>query len=334
MRGHIFDCEREGERTMRARAFELVPGGVLTALDVDEAIERRRTGDGSFWFDVDGYDVGEIEVWLQRLEMPRLVTLLATGRGPLDLISLPRSAYLGVTVFADETGDRLEAARAIVSTDTLVTFHPEQLAMDAPAQEILDEVDTVDLSPSRLLVLLMLVQVQHTRRVAMALWDAQSRLDAQLDDDVRNVEYEQVREQKMAVARLSEVAESQTECFEFLAGAESEDLDFTRHVGNIAQLVAAARSMRRLAERLDEAANDLRRNRELNQQRKMTHRLNILTVITAIFTPLTLMAGIWGMNFENMPGLTTTYGYAIALGMMVVIAVVLLRYFRREGWFD
>lgn len=319
---------------MRSTAFELVEGEGLVPCDVDDAIERRRAGDGSFWFDVDGYTPDEIEAWLQRLELPPLFTHLATGRGSLDLISLPRSAYVGVTVFADDEGDRLQTAGAIVSGDALVTFHSEQLVMEAPTQEILDEIEPAGLSPSRLLVLLLLVQVQRTRRVAMKLWEAQSELDAQLDDGATNVEFEQVRSQKMAVARLSEVAESQTECFEFLAGAESEELDFAEHVGNVAQLVAAARSMRRLAERLDRAANDLRKNRELHQQRKMTHRLNILTVITAIFTPLTLMAGIWGMNFENMPGLTTTYGYAVALAVMVAIAGLLLRYFRREGWFD
>ena len=40
------------------------------------------------------------------------------------------------------------------------------------------------------------------------------------------------------------------------------------------------------------------------------------------------------MNIENMPGLSTTYGYAVALGLMVLIAILLLRHFRRTGWLD
>lgn len=55
-----------------------------------------------------------------------------------------------------------------------------------------------------------------------------------------------------------------------------------------------------------------------------SHNLNsimrVLTVITAVFAPLTLVAGIYGMNFVNMPELHWQYGYFYALGFMTVIA--------------
>ena len=67
-----------------------------------------------------------------------------------------------------------------------------------------------------------------------------------------------------------------------------------------------------------------------------SHQLNktmqALTVITAIFIPLGLLAGIYGMNFENMPELHTRYGYYILLGTMVMIATTLLALFKRKGW--
>lgn len=58
-----------------------------------------------------------------------------------------------------------------------------------------------------------------------------------------------------------------------------------------------------------------------------------LTVLSAIFLPLTLIAGIFGMNFENMPELKYAYAYPIALGGMLVLAVILLLLFRRRGYF-
>lgn len=55
-----------------------------------------------------------------------------------------------------------------------------------------------------------------------------------------------------------------------------------------------------------------------------SHQLNstmrVLTVITAIFVPLTFIAGIYGMNFDNMPELHTPYGYFYTLGGMLIIA--------------
>jgi magnesium transporter len=67
-----------------------------------------------------------------------------------------------------------------------------------------------------------------------------------------------------------------------------------------------------------------------------SHRLNrvmqILTIITVIFVPLTFLAGIYGMNFENMPELSTRSGYFIVIAIMFVIAVTQLIYFRKKRW--
>ncbi len=61
--------------------------------------------------------------------------------------------------------------------------------------------------------------------------------------------------------------------------------------------------------------------------------MKVLTIITSIFAPLTLIAGIYGMNFETMPELTWQYGYFLILGIMGVIAVAMFSWFRRLGWF-
>lgn len=67
-----------------------------------------------------------------------------------------------------------------------------------------------------------------------------------------------------------------------------------------------------------------------------SHRLNnimkILTIVTAIFVPLSFLAGVYGMNFENMPELKSRSGYFVLLGVMGAIAFVLLTIFRRRRW--
>ena len=68
-----------------------------------------------------------------------------------------------------------------------------------------------------------------------------------------------------------------------------------------------------------------------------SHRLNktmqILTVITAIFVPLTFIAGIYGMNFEVMPELGFKYGYFLLLGFMAVLGIALVVLFKKLKWF-
>ena len=60
--------------------------------------------------------------------------------------------------------------------------------------------------------------------------------------------------------------------------------------------------------------------------------MKVLTIISAVFIPLTLVAGIYGMNFKFQPELGWRWGYPLALGLMVAIAVALLLYFKARGW--
>ncbi len=90
----------------------------------------------------------------------------------------------------------------------------------------------------------------------------------------------------------------------------------------------------RIVDRLGGRLDDLHQRFVVNSQEKMNQRLAFLTVISAIFLPLTLLAGIYGMNFEVMPELGLPYAYPAALGLMAAIAIGMWRFFKRKGWFD
>ncbi|GGB60663.1 magnesium/cobalt transporter CorA [Fictibacillus barbaricus] len=66
---------------------------------------------------------------------------------------------------------------------------------------------------------------------------------------------------------------------------------------------------------------------------RMNRIMKTLTVITTIFMPLTFIAGIYGMNFDNMPELHWHYGYFIVLGAMLTIGISMILWFIRKGWF-
>lgn len=65
---------------------------------------------------------------------------------------------------------------------------------------------------------------------------------------------------------------------------------------------------------------------------RMNEVMKVLTIISTIFIPLTFIAGVYGMNFKNMPELEWQPGYFVILGVMVTIAVCLMVYFRRQRW--
>jgi magnesium transporter len=65
---------------------------------------------------------------------------------------------------------------------------------------------------------------------------------------------------------------------------------------------------------------------------RMNEVMKVLTIIATIFIPLTFIAGVYGMNFRYMPELGWRWGYFIVLGLMVVIGILMVLFFRRKKW--
>jgi magnesium transporter len=69
------------------------------------------------------------------------------------------------------------------------------------------------------------------------------------------------------------------------------------------------------------------------QNNRMTEVMKVLAVISTIFIPLTFIAGVYGMNFEDMPELHSKWGYPITLASMILLGACMLYYFKRKKWF-
>lgn len=103
--------------------------------------------------------------------------------------------------------------------------------------------------------------------------------------------------------------------------------DVTEHLDQVSQVT--------------ESYRDLASTLILVHQSSVSNRINdvmrLLAVVTTVFTPLTFLAGVYGMNFDrghaaNMPELSWRFGYLFFWLVSAVISGVLLYYFRRKGW--
>ena len=65
---------------------------------------------------------------------------------------------------------------------------------------------------------------------------------------------------------------------------------------------------------------------------RMNEVMKVLTMIATIFIPLTFIAGIYGMNFENMPEIGFTWGYPLVLILMLIVSFFMIVYFKRKDW--
>jgi len=65
---------------------------------------------------------------------------------------------------------------------------------------------------------------------------------------------------------------------------------------------------------------------------KMNEVMKVLTIMASIFIPLTFLAGIYGMNFDNIPELHYKNSYYILWGVMIFVFLMMIYYFKRKKW--
>ncbi len=108
---------------------------------------------------------------------------------------------------------------------------------------------------------------------------------------------------------------------------EKNTLYFKDATDHVSHVLDSAEHMRELVANLVELNNN-------NLNNKMNSIMKTLTLVAAIFIPLTFLAGIYGMNFEYIPELSWKYSYFVLLGIMAVITIILLWLMKRKGWFN
>ncbi|MEP6595912.1 MAG: magnesium/cobalt transporter CorA [Ginsengibacter sp.] len=70
-----------------------------------------------------------------------------------------------------------------------------------------------------------------------------------------------------------------------------------------------------------------------NVNLKMNEVMKVMAIVTCLLAPATVIGGIFGMNFTRIPWLHNTYGFFIAVGLMLIIPIYMIFAFKRKGWF-
>jgi magnesium transporter len=142
---------------------------------------------------------------------------------------------------------------------------------------------------------------------------------------------EEVMDLKRSVARLIRISSKQENVLYRLSHGEfpqiaEKHLPFYRDVyDHLLRVTILAENYRDLVNGLMDIHLSVIANRT-------NEVMKLMAIFSAIVLPLSLIAGIYGMNFDNMPELRTRYGYFMTLGLMLLLALGLLIYFWRKGW--
>ncbi len=135
------------------------------------------------------------------------------------------------------------------------------------------------------------------------------------------------------IRQLADIIEDQYVGFKILVSFLDVDTE-KEGLEKLKNLLNGFKEFNRMVGRLEEKAESSRTQFMLIHQEESAHKINILTILQAIFIPLTFIAGVYGMNFRNIPELNWQNGYYFIWGSFVVLSGLLLIYFKKNGWFD
>ena len=154
--------------------------------------------------------------------------------------------------------------------------------------------------------------------------------DAILDDD-KEVPIEDINAFRRGIIRMTAYYQQYAVMVQALSTNEDGMMEpneaeaFGSLVGYVDRLVTRAETIR-------EYSMQLRELRQTQMDMQQNNTMQLLTIVTVLFAPLTLMAGWFGMNFANMPGINEPWGFAALSIFGLLVTITLIIWFRKKKW--
>jgi Mg2+ and Co2+ transporter CorA len=187
-------------------------------------------------------------------------------------------------------------------------------------------------SPDDLMQRLLSAMVDHYLELRQPLAERLDDWQRQLLDPRKPFrDWKKILESRQLIRQLQNLSEEQRDAIQEWRDYRIGDLSSAMQArfADIVEHIERVRNHARTTEHQAESAVQL-------YFAAMSHRtteiMRLLTLITAIFMPLTLITGLFGMNFDFIPGLHSRAGFWLSVLAMVGVVVGMLAYFRRKRW--
>jgi len=315
--------------------YEIKQDQSIEKVEFEEFLDFRVDTDRLFFIQALSADIEYLSYWLSRIGADPLVhercidTVTTSGvyaYGKMFVLQLP--------VAYDWVSSDHPKLTVICMENTLVCVSEQELlfsrhsGMDEPLHSISKQA-----SVSEMLFVILDQLIDHSSDLTLQARLAVDKLENKMLIDIHSRYETQLLSYKRSIAHFEMALESKHRTLTGLLSSDAAQLDFTKIREPLRDVIAHVEHSQRYVERIEDRLVELQSHITLMLQGKTNLRLRILTVLSAIFMPLTLIAGIYGMNFRNMPELSWHDGYFLVLFTMLGIAIGLLIYFAQKGWF-
>ncbi len=309
------------------RFLEPQPQLALTAMEA--------TGDTPLWIDINRREPHALTGFLTGQDLHPLAVEACLEVTPKSrIVAYGQALFIGLPIQVTWDDPERTFLSIVCMPGKIITIHETAIpALESIVTQYTSGMKFHRLSTSAILYQVLDYIIDQDMVFALEARNGIDRLEELLYQGPDAAPTETTHPLKRQVARLEAMFEDQLHCLGVLQTVESDAFsieglqDYFRDA--VAHLEHTVRSIGRQSSRL----TTLYQHCLLQLQDKANRRLQILTVISAVFLPLMLVTGIYGMNFHHMPELEWRYGYVGILTLMTLIAAVLLWIFHSKGWF-
>ena len=309
---------------------------VLSPPDLEAALGAARREGESFWLDVQEPAADQVAVLERVLGLQPVAVAEVRRPSQLPRVEVyPGHAVLVVHAVEVDRESRVPVHRVevdcILGPRFLVTVHMREVTAVAEMHRRLEGGAPFPATPDLLLAGVIDLLVKQLYHALDYLADRVAVLEEKVISGRLRNPMPEVTAIRRALVRLRHGLGPEEQAISDLAGlpdlvSEGAAAAMRRAVDLLRRMWDGVEMERDLVDNVVEVYLGLR-----------TDRLNVimqrLTLITTIFMPLTLIAGIYGMNFQYMPELGWKYGYPATLLLMVITGYGMYRWFRARGWF-
>ena len=312
------------------------PGTFITKVDPAEISELRREPGTTIWLDLSEPAEKDIEALSEEFGFHPLALEDATREQQRPKVDSYGEYYFVVfyCIGYNEQHDRIENApiNMFIGPNYLVTIHNEPISqIDETLKRWQAPDSPLDQDVGALVWALLDAIVDDYFPVMDRVSDRAEDIEQLLFERFSDDALETIFQLKKDLLMVRRIVAPERDVLNVMLRREikvfdAKDVTYLQDVyDHIVRTVEVADNYRDLMSSAHDTFLSLQSNR-LNQIVK------ILTIASIVLMSMSLIAGIYGMNFEHMPELSSRYGYPIALGLMLLVGIGLFIFFKRIKW--
>ena len=320
---------------MKLKVYEVCDEKILAPLSVTTPRGEWTTDDVQRWVDVENPTADDLQNLLDPFGLHPLILehCVDSHRGS-RVAPYQNALYLELAVRSSWNDLRTRHFSVVCLPTTLITVRSgPSTAIDELAAELASAPLLVSPTAPALLYTLLDRLLARNLRFLMSVRNEIHKVAAELDENPTSVDLSGILTLKRQVRELTTLIEDQLFTVSALRTVESQALRISDLREYFRDLVDVAERAQRGVVRLESWLRDLHQDCLGGLQEITSSRLRIMTILSAVYLPATLIAAVYGMNFDNIPAVEWEYGYFVVFFGMIALIVGQLLFFHRRGWF-